>query len=149
MPVDKIAAEMIAGFDGLSFTVTNGDHVVHVGNFAAKRASAVDGRMRINFDATAYEPGIEGQWETSVLIEISLTGDGTRLRGDDIAVRRIHIYDLPKTFGNDELEYDPRVVSIIKSRVCPTKEVVSDSQKIVDVKLTTDDNIKITWENKK
>lgn len=147
VPLDDIAAEMIAGFDGFSFAVTNGQHVVHVGNFSAKRVSAVDGRVRVNFNAVAYEAESGGRWETSVLIEFSLASNGSRLKGDGIAVRRIHIYDLPKTVGNDELEYDPRVVSIVKARLQSSKEVVSESQKIVEVKLTTDDVVKISWEN--
>jgi hypothetical protein len=74
-------------------------------------------------------------------------GDGTRLKGDNITVRRIHIYDLPKIIGNDELEYDSRVVSLVKDRFRPSKEVVSDWQKVIDVKLTTDDNVNVIWEN--
>ncbi len=149
VPLVEVAAEMIAGFDDFSLAVTNGDHVVYVGKFVAKRTSAVNGRVRVNFDATAYEPRSAGRWNVSVLIEFSLVGDGARIRGKDIAVRRIHIYDLPKTVGNDELENNLDVVSIVKRRIRPSKAIVSDSEKIVDLKLTTDDAVKISWENAK
>ena len=149
VPIDEVAREMIAGFEGFSFAVTNREHVVNVGNFAAKRVSAVDGRMRVNFSAMAYEWASGGRWEASVLVEFTLAGDGSRLRGDNVAVRRIHIYDMPKTVGNDELENNPEAVAAVRGRVRPSKEVVSDSQRVVDVKLTTDDTVKITWENTK
>jgi hypothetical protein len=147
IPLDEIAAEMIAGFNEFSFAITNGEQVVHVGNFLAKRVSAVGERVRFNFDATTYKVESGERWETSVLIELSLVGDGTRLKGDNITLRRIHIYDLPKIIGNDELEYDSRVVSLVKDRFRPSKEVVSDWQKVIDVKLTTDDNVNVIWEN--
>lgn len=146
VPIDEIAAEMIAGFEGFSFSVTNGEHIIHVGAFSAKRVSAVGGRVRVNFNATAYEAESGGRWETSILIEFSLAGEGARLKGTDVEVRRMHIYDLPKDIGNDELECDPRAVSIVKARVQSSKDVVPDSQKVVDVKLTTDDTVKISWE---
>ena len=146
LPLDEVASEMISGFDGLRFSVTNGEHIVEIGNFVAKRVSAVNGRVRVNFNATAYEQSSGGRWETSVLIEFLLVGDGSKLKGDDIAVRRCHVYDLPKTLGNDELEYNPAVVSVLKDGLQRSKDVVSDSQNVVDVKLTTDDNVRISWE---
>ena len=149
VPIDEVAREMIAGFEGFAFAVTNREHVVNVGSFAVKRVSAVDGRMRVNFSAMAYERASGGRWEASVLVEFTLAVDGSRLRGDNIAVRRIHIYDIPKTVGNDELENNPDAVEAVKGRVRLSKEVVSDSQRVVDVKLTTDDTVKITWENAK
>ena len=146
LPLDEVAPEMISAFDGLRFSVTNGEHIIEIGNFVAKRVSAVNGRIRVNFDATAYEKSSDGKWETSVLIEFLLVSDGSRLKCDDVSVRRCHVYDLPKTLGNDELEYNPAVVSILKGALQRSKDVVSDSQKVVDVKLTTDDNVRISWE---
>ena len=149
LPLDEVASEMISGFDGLQFSVTNGEHIVEIGNFVAKRVSAVNGRVRVNFNAAAYEQSSGGRWETSVLIEFLLVSDGSKLKGEDIAVRRCHVYDLPKTLGNDELEYNPAVVSILKGGLQRSKDVVSDLQKVVDVKLTTDDNVRISWETAK
>lgn len=146
LSLDEVASEMISAFDGLRFSVTNGENIIEIGNFIAKRVSAVSGRVRVNFNATAYDLSSNGKWETSVLIEFLLVSDGPRLKGDDITVRRCHVYDLPKTLGNDELEYNPAVVSILKNGLQRSKDVVSDSQKVVDVKLTTDDKVRIAWE---
>ena len=149
VPIDDVVGEMIAGFNDLLFAVTNGERVVYVGRFIAKRTSSVDGRVRVNFDATAYELQSKGRWNASVQIEFSLVAYGVRLRGDGITVRRIHIYDLPKSVGNDELEYNPDAVFAVKGRLRPSKELVSDSLRIVDSKLTTDDTVRILWENAK
>ena len=147
LPLDEVVPEMISAFDGLRFSVTNAEHIIEIGNFAAKRVSAVNGRVRVNFNAIACEQASDCRWETSVLIEFFLGSDGNRLKAEDVTVRRCHIYDLPKTLGNDELEYDPRVVSILKSKMQSTNEIVADSQKVIDVKLSADDTIKISWEN--
>lgn len=144
LSIDRVVSDMIAGFDNFSFAVTNRGHVLTVGMFVAKRVSAVDGRVRVNFDAVAIGSTNEEHWETSVLVEFVLVGDGSRLKAGDINVRRIHIYDLPEKFGTDELEYNETIVSLIKDRIRSSEKIVFESQRIVAVELTVDDKVKIT-----
>lgn len=143
IPIDKVVPDMIAGFEGFAFSVTNGAHVVTIGKFVAKRVSAVDGRVRVNFDAVAIGNAESAQWNTSVLLEFPLACDGARLKAGEIGVRRIHVYDLPKDFGQDELEHNDAIVARIKDIVRPSRELVTGTERIVDVKLTVDDNIRI------
>ena len=143
MPIDKVVPDMIAGFDGFTFSVTNGAHVVTIGRVVAKRVSAVDGRVRVNFDAVAIGNAESAQWNTSVLLEFPLACDGARLKAGEIGVRRIHVYGLPKDFGEDELEHNDAIVARIKGIVRPSRELVTGTERIVDAKLTVDDNIRI------
>ena len=143
MPLDEIVSDMVAGFDDFSFVLANGEKELKVGKFRAKRVSAVNGRVRINFDAVAFDSGSSEQWDVSTLVECILVGRGSRLEAIDIVVPRIHVYNLPKEFGSDHLEYNDDIVTKIKARILPSKEIVYGNEEISDVEVTVDDNVKV------